>query len=115
VGPDHLSPAGPDRGGGDVRGDQGRLWRDRSGRRVSETRADRPPGCEASMKLHRIAALLSRHLYLYKRSLPRVLEIIYWPFAGLLIWAFTTLSLAPSNAALPGLVLCFLRLLLLCG
>lgn len=27
------------------------------------------------MKLHRIVALLQRHVYLYKRSLPRIMEI----------------------------------------
>src|SRR5437870_7189615 len=65
------------------------------------------------MKLHRIAALLSRHLYLYKRSFPRVLEIVYWPFVDLLIWGFITLYLAQFKAALPNFVLFFLGALIL--
>jgi ABC-2 type transport system permease protein len=65
------------------------------------------------MKLHRIAALLYRHLCLYKRSFPRVLEIIYWPFVDLVIWGFITLYLAQFKAALPNFVLFFLGALIL--
>ena len=55
------------------------------------------------MKLHRITALLYRHLCLYKRSFPRVLEIIYWPFVDLVIWGFITLYLQQFKEALPNL------------
>src|SRR5437870_12963331 len=65
------------------------------------------------MKLHRIAALLTRHLYLYKRSFPRLLEIIYWPFVDLLIWGFITLYLAQFKAALPSFVVFFIGALIL--
>ncbi len=40
------------------------------------------------MKWHRIQALLIRHLYLYKRSLPRIMDIVYWPVMELLLWGF---------------------------
>ena len=43
---------------------------------------------EDSVKLHRINALVARHLYLYRRSLPRIMEIFYWPFLDLVIWGF---------------------------
>src|SRR5437660_11153498 len=65
------------------------------------------------MKLHRITALLSRHLYLYKRSFPRVLEIIYWPFVDLLILGFITLYLAQVKAALPSFDVSFIHSLIL--
>ncbi len=65
------------------------------------------------MKLHRITALLSRHLYLYKRSFPRVLEIIYWPFVDLIVWGFITLYLAQFKSALPSVVVFFLGALIL--
>ena len=65
------------------------------------------------MKLHRIAALLYRHLCLYKRSFPRVLEIIYWPFVDLVIWGFITLYLQQFKDALPNFVLFFLGALIL--
>ncbi|MCP9454917.1 MAG: ABC transporter permease [Nitrospira sp.] len=65
------------------------------------------------MKLHRIFALLTRHLYLYRRSLPRILEIFYWPFLDLVIWGFITLYLARAGDHLPGMVMFFLGALIL--
>lgn len=40
------------------------------------------------MKLHRIIAILIRHLYLYKRSVPRLMDIFFWPVIDLLVWGF---------------------------
>jgi len=65
------------------------------------------------MRLHRIAALLTRHLYLYRRSFPRLMEIIYWPFVDLVIWGFITLYLAQYKNALPSFVTFFLGALIL--
>ena len=44
------------------------------------------------MKYHRVNALVARHLYLYRRSLPRIMEIFYWPFLDLVIWGFITMA-----------------------
>ena len=49
------------------------------------------------MAYHRIAALVIRHLYLYRRSLPRVMEIIYWPFLDLVVWGFITVLPFPFS------------------
>jgi len=65
------------------------------------------------MKLHRVTALLYRHFCLYKRSFPRVLEIIYWPFVDLVIWGFITLYLQQFKESLPNFVLFFLGALIL--
>src|SRR6266496_5351822 len=65
------------------------------------------------MRLHRISALLTRHLYLYRRSFPRLMEIIYWPFVDLVIWGFITLYLAQYKNALPSFVTFFLGALIL--
>jgi ABC-2 type transport system permease protein len=65
------------------------------------------------MKLHRVAALVARHLYLYRRSLPRIMEIFYWPFLDLVIWGFITLYLAKYQPAAPGFVTFFLGALIL--
>ncbi|MCP9451240.1 MAG: ABC transporter permease [Nitrospira sp.] len=65
------------------------------------------------MKLHRILALLTRHLYLYRRSLPRIMEIFYWPFLDLVIWGFITLYLGRAGGHLPGMVTFFLGALIL--
>ncbi len=65
------------------------------------------------MKLHRIIALLSRHLYLYKRSPPRIMEIFYWPLLDLVIWGFITTYLMKFQGQLPGAVTFFLGALIL--
>ncbi len=51
------------------------------------------------MKFHRIYALLVRHLYLYQRSLPRIMDLFYWPVMELLLWGFLSLYLAKLNAS----------------
>ena len=45
------------------------------------------------MKLHRINALLIRHLYLYQRSVPRLMDIFFWPIIELLLWGFLSVYL----------------------
>ncbi len=65
------------------------------------------------MKLHRVTALIFRHLYLYRRSLPRIMEIFYWPFLDLVIWGFITLYLARYQPQLPGFATFFLGALIL--
>ena len=65
------------------------------------------------MKLHRVTALILRHLYLYRRSLPRIMEIFYWPFLDLVIWGFITLYLARYQTQVPGFVTFFLGALIL--
>ena len=65
------------------------------------------------MKWHRVHALLARHLYLYRRSLPRIMEIFYWPFLDLVIWGFITLYLARYQKEVPGFVTFFLGALIL--
>lgn len=56
------------------------------------------------MNLHRILSLTMRHLYLYKRSLPRLMEIFYWPFLDLLVWGFVALYLARYKESLPAFI-----------
>lgn len=65
------------------------------------------------MKLHRILALVARHLYLYRRSPPRIMEIFYWPFLDLVIWGFITLYLTRFQSQVPGFVTFFLGALIL--
>jgi len=65
------------------------------------------------MKLHRVNALVARHLYLYRRSLPRIMEIFYWPFLDLVIWGFITLYLAKYQPQVPGFITFFLGALIL--
>lgn len=39
----------------------------------------------------RISAVMLRHLYVLKRSWPRVLELAYWPTVQMILWGFITL------------------------
>jgi ABC-2 type transport system permease protein len=42
----------------------------------------------------RIWGLMFRHLALYRRSWPRVLELMYWPVLQMVVWGFVTAYLA---------------------
>src|SRR3954471_17817849 len=51
--------------------------------------------------LNRIWGLMYRHLALYRRSWPRLLELMYWPILQMCIWGFTASFLAGrANAPL---------------
>jgi ABC-2 type transport system permease protein len=38
----------------------------------------------------RVLALLLRHLYVLRRSWPRILELAYWPMIQMVLWGFVT-------------------------
>lgn len=65
------------------------------------------------MSLGRILALLSRHMYLYKRSFARLLEIFYWPFLDLVVWGFITIYLEKVGMQVHGALTFFLGALIL--
>ncbi len=47
-------------------------------------------GITPGSSLRRIWGLTYRHLALYRRSWPRLLELMYWPVLQMCIWGFTT-------------------------
>jgi ABC-2 type transport system permease protein len=47
-----------------------------------------------ALALRRIWGLMYRHLALYRRSWPRLLELAYWPTLQMCIWGFTASFLA---------------------
>ncbi len=51
--------------------------------------------------IRRIWGMVYRHLAIYRRSWPRLVEIAYWPTLNLLIWGFTATYFAHSRA--PGI------------
>jgi len=65
------------------------------------------------MSLQRIMAYTVRHLYLYKRSMPRLMEVFYWPVLDLLLWGFVTVYLSKQSGAVPHFVTFFLGALIL--
>ena len=48
----------------------------------------------AGSSTRRIWGLMYRHLALYRRSWPRVLELMYWPVLQMVVWGFVTAYLA---------------------
>ncbi len=42
------------------------------------------------MKLHRINAIILHHIYFWRKSFPRWLDIFYWPIVTLAVWGFIT-------------------------
>lgn len=49
------------------------------------------------MKIHRIQGLVMRHMYLFKRSVPRLMDIFFWPTISILTWGFITVYLQRIN------------------
>ena len=65
------------------------------------------------MRLSRIIALFLRHIYLYRRSFPRIMEVLYWPVLDLVVWGFITVYLAQFRQNLPSFIPFFLGALIL--
>ncbi len=57
------------------------------------------------MNFSRIAGMSLRYAFLYKRSLPRLFEIVFWPIMDLLVWGFLTSYLVQSDADAPAFVM----------
>lgn len=53
------------------------------------------------MNWNRIHAMLLRYLYLYPRSVPRILDLFFWPIVDILIWGFLTIYLRQFQTNLP--------------
>lgn len=52
-------------------------------------------------------------MYLYRRSVPRIMEVFYWPLLDLLVWGFITVYLSQFRENLPGFVTFFIGALIL--
>jgi ABC-2 type transport system permease protein len=46
---------------------------------------------------HRVAAMVTRYVYLLRSSWPRLLELIYWPAVQLLVWGFLSLYITENS------------------
>jgi len=61
----------------------------------------------AGRSARRIYAMILRHLYLFKKSWVRVVEMAYWPTMQMVLWAFIAQFLATSSsliAQVPGVL-----------
>ncbi|TVR84419.1 MAG: ABC transporter permease [Rhodospirillales bacterium] len=60
---------------------------------MRDARADRidaVPESAVAFSWQRVSALMLRHLYILRRSWPRVLDLAYWPTVQMLLWGFIT-------------------------
>jgi len=55
------------------------------------------PQTGVAASLRRIRALVRRHAYLLLHSWPRLFSTMYYPTVTMVLWAFLTLYLAPTN------------------
>ena len=65
----------------------------------------RPP---SPFSTQRILAMVLRHVYLMRKSWPRLLELAYYPSVQMILWAFIAQFLAPMSSAIaqaPGLLI----------
>jgi len=53
-----------------------------------------PPRDRMRAALRRVWGLMYRHLALYRRSWPRLVELMYWPILQMIVWGFVTAYLA---------------------
>ncbi len=56
------------------------------------------------MKFHRIWAVVLHYLYTQKRSVPRTMDILYWPILNILLWGFLSLYLVKAQQGVPNIV-----------
>jgi ABC-2 type transport system permease protein len=56
------------------------------------------PGFGLADRLHRIASMMRRHLYLMRSSWIRVFDLMYWPLLQMIIWGFINTFLATQSS-----------------
>ncbi len=61
-------------------------------RGAAQPRSVNRPGIMAPLR--RVWGLVYRHLALYRRSPPRIIELMYWPVLQMVVWGFITAYLA---------------------
>lgn len=64
------------------------------------------------MSWQRIHGLLLRYLYLYPRSVPRILDMFFWPIIELMLWGFLTMYLRQVNTTVPNVATALLGALI---
>jgi len=58
------------------------------------------PQSGPAASLRRVRALVRRHAYLLLKSWPRIVSMMYYPTVTMVLWAFVTIYLKPSNSFL---------------
>ena len=55
-------------------------------------------GASLARSANRIVAMVLRHVYILRRSWPRLLELMYWPIVQVLLWGFMTQFLMTNSS-----------------
>jgi len=56
------------------------------------------------MRLHRIQAVVVRHIYETCRNFDRITDMVYWPVVDIIMWGFFSIYLTRSNSLRPNAV-----------
>ncbi len=56
------------------------------------------------MKIHRIKAVIRRHLYDVRHNIDRTTEVFYWPILDVIVWGFFSLYLSTNNTLGPSII-----------
>jgi len=56
------------------------------------------------MRYGPIKGLILRNLYLHRRSLPRLMEIVFWPVMDLMVWGYVTVWMKRTGGGLGGVL-----------
>jgi ABC-2 type transport system permease protein len=56
------------------------------------------------MKLHRVNAVIARHLYESRRNFDRVVDTLWWPVLDIVMWGFFSIYLTHGKGLQPGFV-----------
>ena len=67
------------------------------------------------MKLHRIRAVILRHLYELRRNPTHLTNMLYWPVMNIIVWGFFTFYLSHRGGAQPAIVSALLGAVILWG
>jgi ABC-2 type transport system permease protein len=67
------------------------------------------------MKLHRVRAVVLRHLYELRRNPSHLTNVVYWPVMNIMVWGFFTLYLAHRGGTQVGIVGSLLGAVILWG
>lgn len=67
------------------------------------------------MKLHRISAVVIRHVYEGRHNIDRITDTLLWPVMDIVVWGFFSIYLARDNRLQPGLVSFLLSAVILWG
>ncbi|OGC81634.1 MAG: hypothetical protein A2V81_05190 [Candidatus Abawacabacteria bacterium RBG_16_42_10] len=56
------------------------------------------------MKIHRIKAVMRRHLYDIRHNIDRSMDVFYWPIIDVIVWGFFSFYISTNNTFGPSII-----------